>query len=172
MNHPQNEKLMIEAARYVDGELSAELRSAFEARLPRDHALAQAVSETRELRLLFAPSRDPVPPVLSPGFRTRLLQEVRSLPSRDDLLAELGEEGELEQAQGASSETARRLLLAAALIFGLALLMFSGLLRGADTARLEATPDLLRRLDKLDVQIKTNLQTAPALQGNGAERGK
>lgn len=155
MHENTNEKTMIEAARYVDGQLDTPQRAAFEARLLREPDLRAAVQETRALRLVIAHAAADEPPVVPPTFRTRVLQEIRRVPSREELLEDVAE---ATAEPGAAFATARRLLAAAALIFGLALLMFSGLLRSADHARLEATPGVLKQLDELDAKIKAAIQ--------------
>jgi hypothetical protein len=121
--------------RYVDGELRGAVLAEFEARLLRDAALRAAVDESRALRavLASAAASDAAAPA---GFASRVLDEVRRLPSRAELATEAtGERQDLTHVVA----MARRLFVAAVLIGGVALLIWAGLLRRADSARVEAS---------------------------------
>lgn len=158
-SHPEpDEPTMLSAARYVDGQLSAEARVDFEARLLREPALARAVQATRELRAPFAIVRDDAPPRLPPDFAARVVVASRRLPTA----AERG----VDTADTGTFALARRLLIAAALILGLGLLMFAGLLRHADSGRLEAAPVQQKKLDDLDAKIRATLRPTDAGTGH------
>jgi anti-sigma-K factor RskA len=143
--------------RYVDGELDGGARDELERRMLRDAAL----------RALLASAAAPVAGAPA-GFAARVLGEVRRLPSRAELVAPGGEPGITERELARTVAFARRLFVAAVLIGGLALLIWAGLLRRADSARVEAADrkallDLqqsiehgrrLRDADELPVEIE------------------
>ena len=79
----------------------------------------------------------------------RVLADVRRLPSRDQLLAELGEPGEVDRAEFAVAIATRRLLVAAILVFAVSLLALAGLLKFApETDKAKASGQELRELDR------------------------
>lgn len=124
-----------EVQRYVDGELQGAALAEFEARLLRDAALRAAVEESRSLRAVLASAAAPAAAAPA-GFAARVLDEVRRLPSRAELAADgAGDDRDLAHVVA----MARRLFVAAVLIGGLALLIWAGLLRRTDSARVEAS---------------------------------
>jgi anti-sigma factor RsiW len=130
-------------ARYVDGEMAHDDRVAFESRLAADPGLASEVEELAGLRRMFAPERVTQGPAPSSGFRARVLAEVAGHT------AERGPERETFDV------FCRRIVVAAALLFGLGVLVFAGLLRRADTGRLEASPaEIHKEMDRLDALIR------------------
>ncbi|MBX3462214.1 MAG: hypothetical protein KF830_03510 [Planctomycetes bacterium] len=135
--------------RFLDGELDAAAAAAFQTRLAHDPALRQRLAEEQQWRRGFAGARAAatVPPA---DFATGVLAAVRRLPDRA-LLRQLDAQAE----QGARSvRLCQRLLLAAAVLFGLGLLWHGGLLdRHSD--RLEAAPDEIQaELERLDARIR------------------
>jgi anti-sigma factor RsiW len=154
--HPDlPEPTILEASRYVDGQLTKAECLAFELRMQRDPQLLLAVEAVRALRVPFAAAAAVPPPPAPAGFSKRVLQAVRRLPVAD----ETGPGATLEPSEVGVVQLVRRSLLAAALIFGLGLLMFAGLLRRADSSRLEAAPGTHKKLlDDLDQKIKARLE--------------
>lgn len=156
---------MIAAARYVDAQLAPEARAEFELRLVREPLLASAVRATQELRAPFSFERQQDPPRLRPDFAARVLEASRRLTTAAERGVIVPDAG---ATHGGSFSFARRLLVAAALILGLGLLMFAGLLRRADSGRLEAAPVQQKKLDELDAKIRATLR--PADTGSGRPR--
>ena len=150
-------------ARYVDDEMTGVERAGFEARLAQDPALQVAVSEMESLRGWFRGGRDePLVPA-SPGFAASVIAAARRLPTRDELL-------EQESAGDRESELvdwSRRISLAAAVIFGVSMLLFMTLRISSEATRLEAAPARLRlEMERLDDAIRKK-------QAGGAEsRGR
>lgn len=137
------------ASRYVDGELGVREASEFEARLAADGELSVLVGELRDDRAWFAPGRDEAAPAPSEGFQARVLRDVRRLPRGDEL------SGTEASAGIVSFEVAcRRIMVAAALLIGIGLLVFGGLLHAADSGELEASPaEIQRKMEELDAVI-------------------
>ena len=167
MNTPHDPEVddptMLDAARYVDGQLSPAERAAFAMRLSREPALATAVRLTQSLRAPFAAVRDAESSQLSPGFAARVLHAARRLPTPAERgVAAPGQLLDDSLADTTALPLARRMLVAAAFIFGLGLLTFGGLLRRGDSSRLEAAPVLLKKLDDLDAKIRAGLRSPDA----------
>jgi anti-sigma factor RsiW len=138
--------------RFVDGEMEgAELQS-FEGRLEQDAALRAAEAETRQQSQSIRAS-DPLPASATApaGFATKVLDSVRRMPSREDLVAQCAEEDATAGALG----YARHLLVAAAVICGLALLFSLKALVVTDTGSLQASDQELEALDKKVKEMKT-----------------
>jgi anti-sigma factor RsiW len=148
MSHERNDEFdTMSVARYVDGEMTAAERARFAARLDADPELRRAVLELEDLRRCIAaaattPVRQPCP-----GFRARVAAEVAGFGGA----AGSREAAELERVM----VFARRVMVAAVLVFGVAILMFAGLLRSTDSGRLEASPaEIQRAIEKLDAAIR------------------
>lgn len=138
------------AARYVDGELEATDVTAFEERLATEPALVAYVTELRDTVAWFAPGRDEATPTPSEGFHQRVLREVRRLPRADELA------GAQPATNVVGFEAAcRRIMVAAALLIGVGLLVFGGLLHKADSGELDASPaEIRQKMDELDALIR------------------
>jgi hypothetical protein len=142
---PESDRLL--AQRYADGELHGDDLARCEQRLLREPALRACADELRSLRALFAADRSGRPaPAPGPDFAAAVLNQVRRLPSRAELLAEPSERGEVEQVQLLVARTGQRLLAAAALIFAVAMLIVSGVLRPVGGSSLEASKNDVRKL--------------------------
>ena len=132
-------------ARYLDGEMAASQRADFESRLAQDPALRVAEAEAREQSRGI---RDSDPGAFGGqvpvGFAASVVQSVRQMPSREDLVARTVEEDGVFVAIG----YARRLLTAAVVVCGLALLFGLKVLVVADTGSLQASQQELQELDK------------------------
>ncbi len=140
------------AARYVDGEMSADEGHSFQKRLAREPGLQASVHKVEEVRAWFRRSRHQplIPP--NPLFTGSVIAAARRLPTRDELLAQDIQEHDYE------SELvtyARRISLAAAVVFGLCLLLFGTLQVQPDAAQLVASPDRVRlEMERLDRAIR------------------
>lgn len=131
--------------RYLDGELPAAERQAFEVELRRDPVLREATDAAREQSQLLrraAPATSPAPH----GFRDAVMAWVRQQPSRDDLVRLTGEEASTVD----TVRLARRILVAAVLVFGLALLFGMRFLGTPDPESLQAS----EQLRSLDAKVK------------------
>ena len=135
--------------RYVDGQMDAAERERFESRLQREQELHDAVDATRAGSVALREAA--AEPMRAPAtFAAGVLQQVRHLPSRDELV----QITDAEEAHAASVELAiahgRRLLVAAVVVFGLSMLFCMGLLR-RDAEELSAKPaedqKLMKQLD-------------------------
>ena len=135
-------------ARYVDGELSDADRAAFVARLERDADLQTAVqaAETQARTLREA---DPQPLRAPAGFSTSVLDSVRRMPSREELVQITNDEADVE----ALVSFGRRLLVAAVVLCVAGFLFgFKGWQGvGGD---LSADPEDRKLMQELDTKVK------------------
>jgi anti-sigma factor RsiW len=141
-------------SRFVDGELSGAELIEFERRLLSEPELRQAADTQRATRTWFeglrvAEGERDAGGELSSGFADRILQEARRGVDR---AAEADVPGELELAERSALRLGSGLLAAAVLIFGFALLFSTGLVRPADSGRLEAADE--RRIEQIDREIE------------------
>lgn len=139
--------------RFLDGELDAAAAAALRARLAAEPDLSRSLAAEQILRGGFAAARATAiaPPA---GFTAGVLAAVRQLPARDQI--------EREEVADRVVRLCRRLLVAAAIVFGLGLVWHSGLL-DARSDKLEAAPDEIRtEMQRLDSLI-------PTLDGPGRE---
>lgn len=133
--------------RFLDGELDAAAAAAFRERMAADPELRGELAGERALRAGFVAARADV--VVAPtGFTAGVLASVRRLPARDQI--------ERQEVGDRVVRLCRRLLLAAAVLFGLGLVWHSGLFEErAD--RLEAAPDEIQReMERLDALIRAD----------------
>ena len=138
------------AARYVDGEMTDVERAGFEARLAQEPDLKTKVAELESLRGWFRGGRDePLVPA-SPGFRSSVLAAARRLPTRDELLAQ---ESAIERDTDLV-DWSRRISLAAALIFGVSMLLFMTMRITSETTQLEAESSLRLEMERIDEDIR------------------
>jgi len=136
--------------KFRDDEMSADESVAFEARLqaesPDAESLRSGLAELEELSRGFVAGRSKA--FAAPaGFTSTLLAEVRQLPGRI----------QLRQAEisGAALVLCRRMLLAAAILFGLGLCWHAGLFPDGRSDKLEAGPaEIEQEMDRLDAIIR------------------
>ena len=143
----------MQIARYLDGEMSAADRAGFESRLQEDAALRAALQAAEEsCRILReacpAPLRAPA------GFRSGVLDAVRRMPSREELVQLTTSEENVAQVVA----FARRLLVAAAVILGLGLLLGLDLLRADEGAELQADEADQQLMDQRDAKARHLLE--------------
>lgn len=145
------------AGRFVDGELPAKERAAFEARLAEDAALQAAVDGQADLSAMFVPGPAPQP---SAGFRARVLAAARRLPDSEELSASQSSGHQAPVVSLATQRAhieafCRRLLVAAALLILFGGLAWAGILRQADSGQLEASRDEIQQeMERLDALIR------------------
>lgn len=133
--------------RFLDGAMGGDEAAACRARLQAEPQLRQGLAALQQLRAAFAEARQSAA-VAPAGFTAGVLAAARRLPSRDDL-RDAGEWGS-EAGQGLL-RLCRRLLLAAAVLFGLGLLSQAGLFGDGRADTLQAGPDdVQREMDRLD----------------------
>ena len=118
--------------------------------------LHSAVREVEELSSWFRRGGNlPVPlpaNVPSPGFTQSVIVAARQLPTRDELLAQDFRDriDEVDLVR-----CSRRISFAAAMVFGLAVLLFTTVRVQSDASRLEATSDeLSQEMERLDEAFK------------------
>ncbi len=135
-------------ARYLDGEMGDAESKEFDVRLQKDAILCAALRTAQEQSRVLHDAC-PEPPRASVNFGTAVLDKVRRMPSRD----------ELEQITASEENIAavivygRRLLVAAVVVFGLALLFSFNLLRNDEGSALQANDDK-KLMDQLDAKVK------------------
>lgn len=144
-----NERIVV--SRYVDGEMTGDDLVSFRRRLAAEPALREIVSEVEELRGWFRRGSVLPPIPASPGFTASVLAAARRLPTREELQAE---ETNARTYENELVTCARRISLAAAVVFGLSLLMFATLNVPQDASQLMANPELQLEMDRLDQQIR------------------
>jgi len=133
--------------RFLDGELVADEAAACRARLEREPLLRQCLQELQDGARGFATARAET--MAAPaGFNAKVLAAARRLPDRAALReSELGDR---------MMVLCRRLLIAAAILFGIGSLWHSGLLDGRSTDSLQASPAAVEReMKRLDGVIQS-----------------
>ena len=139
-------------ARYLDGQMPAAEREAFVRRLQSEAQLRDAVCAAEEQTGRIRASAEP--PMTAPaGFSAAVLDSVRRMPSRGELVRLTDDEESVMSLVG----FARQLLLAAILVLGLALLFGFNLLGNVDNEELDAITreQQMQELDKLVIKMKT-----------------
>ncbi len=136
--------------------MTGDERADFQRRLTREPGLHSAVREVEELSSWFRRGGNlPVPlptNVPSPGFAHSVIVAARQLPTRDELLAQDFRDriDEVDLVR-----CSRRISFAAAMVFGLAVLLFTTVRVQSDASRLEATSDeLSQEMERLDEAFK------------------
>ena len=135
-------------ARYLDGELDSSARERFEDRVDREAVLRGSLERLRDDRRLLrsaAGSAD-LPPA---GFADGVLDLVHAMPPRRELIRMVADETALSEV----ARHARRLLVAAVLLFTLSTLFGLGLLGDMDPDQLSAS-DLEQKMEELDAKAK------------------
>ncbi len=144
---------LLQVQRYVDGELSPDSRTVFEARLQEEPALLKAVEAAREQSQLFQddPAADLGPPRAS--VMNAVMDQVQRLPRREPPM-QLADE---------AATVGRRWLVAAAVLLVAALLFGFKLIQppGPETAQ-AAAEDELRELDDAYRHLQSKDQGLPA----------
>ncbi|MHC4077417.1 MAG: hypothetical protein ACYST0_03120 [Planctomycetota bacterium] len=145
---------LLQVQRYVDGELAAADRAALEARLGEEPTLLAAVEAARDQCRLFQddpakqlPPRKPAPG--QGGVVDAVMDQVRRLPRREELvrLVEGDELAEVAAAVGRRWLVAAAVLFVVALLFGARLIQPSGgEARAADETELQKLDDAYREL--------------------------
>lgn len=174
MNIDDDDKLPIdpralEVQRYVDGELEAQARTAFETRLRTDAALRAEVDALRGLRKVFLPAaHGDSPRRLSAGFRERVLAKALVAPaeSGDSHGDGAAASAELATIHAIVKRWSKRAVIAAAVIAVLSLLVLGGALRRADDGRLEASEaDVQKAMAELDASMRGDAVTPQQPEG-------
>jgi anti-sigma factor RsiW len=149
--------------RFLDGELDAAAAGAFRARLAAEPALRERLAVEQRVRSGFTGARAEATAAPA-GFTAGVMAAVRRLPDRGTLEQQVAQQDLADRIV----RLCRRLLIAAAVVFGLGLLWHSGLFDDhAD--RLEAAPDELRlELERLDARIRAG--ELDAADAGGAAR--
>lgn len=143
MSFSNDDRLM---QRYVDGELSETEAAAFAARILADNELRQRTEALEQVKLGFVSAREHAtgPAVAPVGFASRVMAEVRGMPSREQMK-------QLDLSEGAV-RLCRRLLLAAAVLFGLGLGWQSGIFspNGSDKVEAASPAEIEAEMQRLD----------------------
>jgi anti-sigma-K factor RskA len=134
-------------ARFVDGEMTAAERAEFEKRMANDRDLAVAVqrvdADARAVRGAL-PETHKAPA----GFSTAVLDKVRCMPSREDLIQLTVDEDTVASIM----VYGRRLLVAAVVVFAISMLFSFQLFKSAGGTDLEADA-LKKQMDQLDQKV-------------------
>lgn len=136
-DHNDNDRVAVN--RYVDAEMSAPQRTAFEARLRAEPALAELLAEAEALRAVFAVARAEPAPMRRAGMSARVLARLQAGAPEEG-------RGDLERQ---IQRVARACVLAAAAVLLVATLFAAGILRLPDSGQLQADSgsELIRALD-------------------------
>ena len=149
MTKTPNKSDLLQVQRYVDGELSPAGSNDFEARLREEPSLLVVVEAARAQRRLFRDDPDaqlahvPVDTVDTVDTVEAVMDQVRRLPQREELM-QLADGDELADVAAALG---RRWLIAAAVLFVVALLFGTRLLQPMDERDLPADSKELQKLD-------------------------
>ena len=140
--------------RFLDGEMDSAQAVAFEARLAAEPVLRRGLEDATALRAGFAAAHAGGPAPRA-GFTAGVLAAARGLPSRqqmkrDDVTADF-------------VRASRRVLIAAAVLFGISLAWFAGLVSSRRSGTLEAVPtwEVQKEMERLDALIKSGALEAP-----------
>ncbi len=157
---------LLQVQRYVDGELSPEASRALAGRLRDEPSLQVALEAARAQRRLFAddPAAElPAKPLVEVES---ILEHVRRLPSREELVG-LVENEELSEVVAA---TGRRWLVAAALLLTATVLFGARLIRpsGGEAYAQEAAE--LRQLDEIYRKLQEQGKGLGHRRGSGSGR--
>ena len=150
--------------RFLDGELAAAQTAAFEARLAAEPLLRRHLEDARALRAGFAKAQisEVTGPTPSAGFTAGVIAAALRLPSRQEM--------ERDDVVTGLVRGCRRLLIAAAVLFGISLAWHAGLIDGGRSATLEAAPgEVQQEMDRLDALVKALTESGEL---GGERRGK
>jgi anti-sigma factor RsiW len=148
--------------RYHDGESSPDEAAAVRARLDAEPRLSRRLQELRGVSSLFAAGREQR--IVAPaGFTAGVLAAARHLPF-DARVREADDDAGVVR-------LCRRLLIAAAIVFGLGLVWQGGLLAVGGDDTLQAAPDdVQREMERLDALIESG--RVPPAARRGESTGK
>jgi hypothetical protein len=144
---PESDRLAVQ--RYLDGELPAHEKGAFEQRLLREPDLRSCADAGRDLERWFERARAEPAPSAPPGFGGRVIQRLGS----ESMVA--------DDAERHAIRAARYVLLAAAVLFGLAMLVVAGVLRPSGPRALQADQGIEKVIQEIDQQIAARDRDAP-----------
>lgn len=146
----------IRIARYVDGEMSSADRAEFSARLSKDAALLAALHTAEEAsRVLHDARPESVPAPAT--FPCAVLDAIRCLPSRHELVKITTTEAENEERIVAVIAHGRRLLVAAVVVLSLSSLFCFNLLRSESGTLSAKAVDDEKLMKQLDEKARKNL---------------
>jgi anti-sigma factor RsiW len=161
---------LLQVQRYVDGELSLDSRTTFEARLKEEPTLLGAVEAAREQRQLFRD--DPADLVGSVGSAVSVadavMDQVQRLPRREQLMQMV----EGDELTGVASTVGRRWLIAAAVLFVVALSFGTGLVQPRGSGKAEAAENELHKLDEAYRLLQSQGKGLPAALGRQQRSGR
>jgi len=143
--------------RFLDGEMDSAQAVAFEARLAAEPRLRRSLEDATALRAGFAAAHAGGPAPRA-GFTAGVLAAARCLPSRqqmkrDDVAADF-------------VRACRRVLIAAAVLFGISLAWHAGLVNSRRSDTLQAAPswEVEQEMKRLDALIESGALQAPAAE--------
>ena len=164
---------LLQVQRYVDGELSLDSRTSFEARLKEEPTLLGAVEAAREQRQLFRD--DPADLVGSVGsvgsavsVADAVMDQVQRLPRREQLMQMV----EGDELTGVASTVGGRWLIAAAVLFVVALSFGTGLVQPRGSGKAEAAENELHKLDEAYRLLQSQGKGLPAALGRQQRSGR
>jgi anti-sigma factor RsiW len=146
--------------RFLDGEMDSAQAVAFEARLAAEPRLRRRLEDETNLRAGFAAAHAGGPAPRA-GFTAGVLAAARCLPSRQQL--------KRDEVVVEFVRTCRRVLIAAAVLFGISLAWYAGLMDSRRSATLEAVPrwEIEKEMKRLDALIESGALGAPPAERRG-----
>lgn len=146
--------------RFLDGEMDSAQAVAFEARLAAEPRLRRGLEDASALRAGFAAAHGGGPAPRA-GFTAGVLAAARCLPSRQQL--------KRDEVAADLVRACRRVLIAAAVLFGLSLVWHAGLVnsRRSDTLQAVDSREVKQEMDRLDALIVSGALDAPPAERRG-----
>src|SRR5262245_63790693 len=146
--------------RFLDGEMDSAQAVAFEARLAAEPRLRLRLEDERALRAGFAAAHAGGPAPRA-GFTAGVLAAARCLPSRQQL--------KRDEVVAEFVRACRRVLVAAAVLFGISLAWHAGLMNGRRSDTLQAAPswEVEKEMKRLDALIESGALKVPDAERKG-----
>jgi anti-sigma factor RsiW len=146
--------------RFLDGEMDSAQAVAFEARLAAEPRLRRCLEVETALRAGFAAAHAGGPAPRA-GFTAGVLAAAHRLPSRQQL--------KRDEVVVDLVRSCRRVLIAAAVLFGICLAWHAGLMNSRASDRMEAVPhaEVEKEMKRLDALVE-EMKHLEALKASGA----
>jgi len=145
--------------RFLDGEMDSAQAVAFEARLAAEPRLRRRLEDESALRAGFAAAHAGGPAPRA-GFTAGVLAAARRLPSRQQI--------ERDDVTADFVRACRRVLIAAAVLFGISLVWYAGLMSSrSDTLQAVDSREVQQEMKRLDALIESGALDSPPAERRG-----